>query len=128
MPAPSKLQPVICAALVAVALLASPALLAAAPSAEVRLGRHSFDWTTVENDRALFAWSAEVVNDTRDSVVVQVFVDLLDDDDAVVKTDSVELTLAAGEIQTARHDSSMSFDAAAGVVSFRFRLQPRPTF
>lgn len=108
-------------------LLLTTALAAAPlPSVEVRLGEHAFDWTTVEDDRARFSWSAEVVNDTRERVVVKVSVDLLDDDDAVVHTDSTEVTVAAGATTAARHEGSLSFDAAAGVVSFRFRLQPRP--
>ncbi len=94
--------------------------------ADLRLGEHGFDWTTVEQDRAHFRWTAEVINDTTQDVEVEVTVDLLDDDDAVIASDSTSATLAAGQRARVEHDGSLPFDRAADVVSFRFRLDPGP--
>ena len=57
---------------------------------------------------------------------VEVAIDLLDDDDGVLHTDSGTVTVVAGEIVTVDHEGSMPFDGAADVVSFRFRLLPSP--
>ncbi|HJO02871.1 MAG TPA: hypothetical protein QGG47_02730 [Acidobacteriota bacterium] len=93
---------------------------------ELRLGEHEFDWSTVEQERAHFRWSAEVINDTTRPFDVEVAIDLLDDDDGVLHTDSGSVTVVAGEVATFRHEGSMPFDGAADVVSFRFRLLPSP--
>lgn len=93
---------------------------------QLELGAHSFDWTTVEEERAHFRWSAEVINGTGRSVEVVVTVDLLDDDDSIVDSDSTTVTLEAGQRRTVRDDGSLPFDRAADVVSFRFRLTPKP--
>jgi len=107
---------------------------AAVAGVQIRLGEHAFDWTTVEQERAHYSWSAEVVNSSTDAFDVVVSIDLLDDDDAVVRcdrepqcgTDSVRISVPAGQTRTARHENSLPFDRAADVVSFRFRLDPQP--
>ena len=104
----------------ALALLAA----VAAAAVEVRLGEHGFDWTTVEEDRAHFRWSAEVINETSQALEMTVTVDLLDDDDAVVHSDSVSTSVQPQSTQQVEHDGSLLFDRAADVVSFRFRLDP----
>lgn len=101
----------------------APGLLA---SLQLRLGEHSFDWTTVEQERAHFRWSAEVTNGTGRNVRVTVTVDLLDDDDAVVHSDSTSVEMAREATQRIRHEGSLPFDRAADVVTFRFRLMPEP--
>jgi len=99
---------------------------AARASAQLRLGEHAFDWTTVEQDRAQFSWSAEVINESTQSFQVKVAVDLLDDQDAIVVSDSTDVAVGPGQRLTVKHDGSLPFDRAADVVSFRFRLEPAP--
>lgn len=110
-------------------LLLALAILAATPApgaVQLTLGDHSFDWTTVEDERAHFRWSAEVHNESGRTMEVVVTVDLLDDDDSVVHSDSTTTTLEAGQRRTVRDEGSLPFDRAADVVSFRFRLAPQP--
>lgn len=107
-------------------LLAVPVRATLAAAAQLTLGEHSFDWTTVEEERAHFRWSADVVNETARGVEVEVTVDLLDDNDAVVHSDSTTSTLDAGQRRTVRSEGSLPFDRAADVVTFRFRIAPRP--
>lgn len=112
-------------ALCAVILLSMFASLAVAAPLELRLGRHDFDWSAVEQERAHFRWSAEVINDTDRAFEVDVSIDLLDDDDRVVETDSTSVIVEPGETGRAQHEGSLPLDRAADVVSFRFRLAPR---
>ena len=95
-------------------------------SKELRLGKHDFDWSTVDQERAHFRWSAEVINDTTRAFDVVVAIDLLNDDDVVVYTDRGSVSVVAGQVVTVEHEGSMPFDGAAAVVSFRFRLVPSP--
>ncbi len=95
-------------------------------AAELRLGEHDFDWSTVEQERAHFRWSAEVVNDTTRSFDVEVAIDLLDDYDRVLHTDTGSVTVPTGETMRLEQEGSMPFDRATDVVSFRFRLVPSP--
>lgn len=115
----------ILAALAALALLLTHAPGATA-AFQLRLGEHSFDWTTVEQERAHFRWNAEVTNATGRNVRVTVTVDLLDDDDSVVHSDSTTVEMARDATQRVRHEGSLPFDRAADVVTFRFRLAPEP--
>jgi len=116
------------------ALLLIAGLALALPLAQLQLGEHTFDWTTVESDRAHFAWSAEVVNESSSPFEINVAVDLLDDDDATVGSRSgctvrggtAVVTVPAGQTRTVRNEGSLPFDCAADVVSFRFRLDPTP--
>lgn len=115
-------------------LLIAGAVSLAAAAPQLRLGEHAFDWTTVEQERAHFAWSAEVVNDSNAAFEVTVAVDLLDDDDSSVASrsdcavtgTSAEVSVPAGQSRTVRNEGSLPFDCAADVVSFRFRLDPTP--
>lgn len=95
-------------------------------NSQVRLGENGVDWTTVEQERANFHWSAVVVNDSAQTFTVEVTLELLDDDDAVVATDSTATTIDGNTQSMVEHASSLSFDRAADVVSFRFRLQSLP--
>lgn len=116
----------------ALALASAVGVAAAAP--QLTLGEHSFDWTTVEQERAHFAWSAEVINDSNAPFEVTVAVDLLDDDDSSVASRSgcavrgatAKVTVPAGQSRAVRNEGSLTFDCAADVVSFRFRLDPTP--
>lgn len=99
---------------------------AAARATQLRIGESDFDWTTVEQDRAHFAWSAEVINEAGRDVDVKVTVDLLDDDEGIVYSDSVTTRVANAQTRTVRHEGSLPFDRAADVVRFRFRLEPTP--
>ncbi len=111
-------------AVLGLALLLLP-LAGSLPAAlELSLGKHEFDWSTIEQERAHFRWSAEVVNDTTRSFEVEVTIDLLDDDDGVLHSDSGSVMVAAGETMRLEQAASMPFDRAADVVSFRFRLLP----
>ncbi len=92
----------------------------------LRLGEHEFDWSTVEQERVHFRWSAEVINDRTRAFDVEVAIDLLDDDDGVLHTDTGTVTVVAGEVVTLEQEGSMPFAGAANVVSFRFRLLPSP--
>lgn len=115
--------------LVLTTLLLALVLPAAAwGSAQLRLGEHSFDWSTVEQERAHFNWSAEVTSETDQAVRVTVTVDLLDDDDSVVHSDSTTIDLAPGATERVRAEGSLPFDRAADVVTFRFRLTPESSF
>ena len=122
------------AARLAPAMLLIATLALALPLAQLRLGEHSFDWTTVETERAHFAWSAEVVNESSSPFEVTVAVDLLDDDDATVGSRSgctvrggtAVVSVPPGQTRTVRNEGSLPFDCAADVVSFRFRLDPTP--
>jgi len=91
---------------------------------EIRLGEHDFDWSAVEQERARFRWSVEVINDTNRPFDVSAAIDLLDDDDSVLHTDTGSVTVVAGALVTFQHEGSMPFDGAAKVMSFRFRLTP----
>lgn len=93
---------------------------------QVSLGEYGFDWTTVEQERANFHWSAIVVNDSAQKFTVEVTIELLDDDDAVVATDSTSTTIDGNTQRKVEHESSLSFERAADVVSSRFRLQSLP--
>ena len=107
-------------------VLLAPLVGSVLAAQDLRLGEHEFDWSAVEQERAHFRWSAEVINDTTRAFDVEVAIDLLDDDDGVLHTDSGTVTVVAGEIVTVDHEGSMPFDGAADVVSFRFRLLPSP--
>jgi hypothetical protein len=91
---------------------------------ELHLGEHDFDWSAVEQERARFRWSVEVINDTNRPFDVEVSIDLLDDDDSVLHTDTGSVTVVAGGLDTFQHEGSMPFDDAAKVTSFRFQLKP----
>lgn len=118
--------------LAALTLAAAIGVAAAAP--QLTLGEHSFDWTTVEEERAHFAWGAEVVNGSNAPFEVTVAVDLLDDDDTsvasrsgcAVRGASARVSVPASQSRTVRNEGSLPFDCAADVVSFRFRLDPTP--
>ena len=119
-PASVTAAPVV-AVLVLVALVSAVAEQGLAAQ-ELRLGKHEFDWSTVEQERAHFRWSAEVINETTLAFDVEVAIDLLDDDDGVLHTDTGSVTVVAGEFATVEHEGSMPFDGATRVMSFRFRL------
>ncbi len=94
---------------------------------QVRLAEHGFDWTTVdEQDRAHFHWRADVVNESGRDLDVDVTVDLLDDDDAVLYSDATTARIGASATTMVEHEGSLPYDRAADVVSFRFRVDPRP--
>lgn len=112
-------------------------ILVAAPASgaqSVRVADNTFDWTDIEEDRALFEWSAEVVNERSREAEVRVMLVLLDADDEVVcwsrggqercARDSVDVTLEASGTRTVRSQGSIPYDRAAEVVSFRFRVDP----
>lgn len=106
-----------------VLIVAVPAIALA--GLQLSIGEHGFDWTTVEDDRAHFRWTADVTNDGGGAVEADVTVELLDDDDGVIHRDSTTATLQAGETRTVTHEGDLAFDQAADVVSFRFRIEPR---
>jgi len=94
---------------------------------QVSLGEHGFEWTTVDDqDQAHFRWSAEVINAANREFAIEVVVDLLDDEDGVLLTDSTGARIGPGETMTVEHAGALSYDRAADVVLFRFRVNPSP--
>ncbi|MFW6198743.1 MAG: hypothetical protein ACOC5E_02860 [Acidobacteriota bacterium] len=118
----------------ALALLPLLIALPTAAAQTVRVADSTFDWTDIEQERALFEWSADVVNEQPREVEVRVTLLLLDGDDEVVcwgqgaeercARDSVDITLEASGERTVRDEGSIPYDRAAEVVSFRFRVDP----
>ena len=109
----------------ATAVPATP--LPAHVAVQVTVDESHFDWTNLEGDRALFEWSARVVNAGTRAFRVQVALELLDDDDQVILVDEVTIEVAAGQSRTVRNDGSMPYDSAANVVQSRWRVDPEPT-
>lgn len=115
-------------------LLCVGLLLPAAASQAVRVADSSFDWTDIEQERALFEWSADVVNERPAEVQARVSLLLLDGDDETVcwdqdgqrrcARDSVEITLQPSQTRTVQHQGSMPYEHAAEVVSWRVRVDP----
>ncbi len=91
---------------------------------QLKLGKSDFDWKDSEQEVAEFAWAAEVINESAQDVEIEVSLDLLDDDDRVIHTDSTRTMAAAGATTRVEHDGSMPFDRAVDVVSSRFRIDP----
>jgi len=104
-----------------VALIALPAT--ALGTAAFLLGEHGFDWSTSDAETAYFEWNAEVTNDSGRAARAIVAVELLDNDDQIVHTDSVSLELQAGETRTVRDQGSLPLTEAANVMQFRFRVR-----
>lgn len=107
-----------------VLFVAATLALGAAASAELRLGEHDFEWTDSDQERARFVWSAVVINDTDSDVAVDVSVDLLDDDDRIVHTETIRHQAVAGSQERVEDAGSLPFDKAVDVVSYRFRVDP----
>jgi hypothetical protein len=109
---------------VVVALVCAALPFAALAAQQLKLGKSDFDWKDSETEVAEFSWAAEVINESSTDVEVEVSLDLLDDDDRVIHTDSTRTTAVAGATTQVERDSSMPFDKAVDVVSSRFRIDP----
>ena len=110
--------------LIVVALLCAVLPVAVIAGQQLKLGKSDFDWKDSEQEVAEFAWAAEVINESAQDVEVEVSLDLLDDDDRVIHTDSTRTMAGAGATTRVEHDGSMPFDRAVDVVSSRFRIDP----
>ena len=110
--------------LILVALVGAALPLSVIASQQLKLGKSDFDWQDAEQEVAHFAWTAEVINESADDVEVEVSLDLLDDDDRVVHTDSTRQLATAGATTRVAHAGSLPFDTAVDVVSSRFRIEP----
>jgi hypothetical protein len=109
---------------VVVALVCAALPLAAFAAQQLKLGKSDFDWRDSEQEVAEFAWAAEVINEASTDVEVEVSLDLLDDDDRVIHTNSTRATAMAGATTPVEGGGSMPFDKAVDVVSSRFRIDP----
>jgi len=110
--------------LIVVALVCAALPVAVIASQQLKLGKSNFDWNDAEQEVAHFAWAAEVINESAEDVEVEVSLDLLDDDDRVIHTDSARTTASAGATTRVEHEGSLPFDKAVDVVSSRFRIDP----
>ena len=110
--------------LIVVALVCAALPMAVIAAQQLKLGKSDFDWADAEQEVAHFVWVAEVINESAQDVEVEVSLDLLDDDDRVVHTDSTRQTALAGATTRVAHAGSLAFDKAVDVVSSRFRIDP----
>ena len=110
--------------LIVVALVCAALPMAVIAAQQLKLGKSDFDWADAEQEVAHFVWVAEVINESAQDVEVEVSLDLLDDDDRVVHTDSTRQTALAGATTRVEHAGSLAFDKAVDVVSSRFRIDP----
>lgn len=110
--------------LIVVAFVCTALPVALIATQQLKLGKSDFDWNDAEQEVAHFAWAAEVINESAQDVEVEVSLDLLDDDDRVVHTDSTRKVALAGATTRVEHEGSLPFDTAVDVVSSRFRIDP----
>ncbi len=113
-----------CRVLIVVALACAALPVAVLATQQLKLGKSDFNWNDAEQEVAHFAWFAEVVNESGQDVEVEVSLDLLDDDDRVIHTDSTRKMAPAGATTRVENEGSLPFDEAVGVVSSRFRIDP----
>ncbi len=114
--------------LIVVAFICASLPVAVIAAQQLKLGKSDFDWKDAEQELAHFAWAAEVINESEQDVEVEVSLDLLDDDDRVVHTDSTRKVALAGATTRVEHDGSLPFDKAVDVVSSRFRIDPLESY
>jgi len=110
--------------LILVAFVCAALPLAVIAAQHLKLGKSDFDWKDAEQEVAHFGWVAEVINESSQDVEVEVSLDLLDDDDRIVHTDSTRQVAVAGATTRVEHEGSLPFDEAIDVVSSRFRIDP----
>lgn len=110
--------------LIVIGLVCAALPVAVLAAQQLKLGKSDFDWKDAEQEVAHFAWAAEVINESSEDVEVEVSLDLLDDDDRVVHTDSTREIASAGATTRVQHEGSLPFDRAVDVVSSRFRIEP----
>lgn len=98
--------------------------LATADEVEVRVQETSFSWSGKQDGAADFEWSAVVDNPGRREMNVEVRLDLLDDTDAVIATESVVVTLDPEARTPVGGTGSLPYPEARRADLFRIGLRP----
>ncbi len=86
---------------------------------EIHVSGENFEWGETTRERANYTWTARVTNDTTATLDIIVRFEFLDEQDAVIKTESKRVRLAPAETTNIRQNGSMSWDEANRVYSFR---------
>jgi len=79
-----------------------------------------FDWISVtdRNSPASYYWTVNVNNDTTQTLDITVKFDFVDENDAVVKSESKTIRLAPAQDRTIREEGEMSYRDALKVIGF----------
>ena len=116
--------------LAAVFLVTTSGAAPAMQGAAIRLDAPEFVWLDVIEDGATFEWSVDVVNNTDAPIRVRVILDLLDDDETAVNRDEqgnpsdlVIITVEPRTTVPVKQQGMLSYDVAAGAVSYRHRYE-----
>lgn len=86
---------------------------------EIRVSGEDFEWGETNTENAAYTWTARVTNDTTATLDISVRFEFLDENDAVVQTETKTVRLDPAASRTLRESGNMNYDQANRVYSFR---------
>ena len=113
-------------AIFALVAVAAPATAQTADENLVQASNPSFSWTGKEDQQASFEWSSTITNPSRRTAMVQVSMQLLDANGAVVASDTQVVTLESETDMTVGGGSSIAYSEARSATQYRIVLAEAP--